>query len=271
MAGSFPTTSPTALSVRRVTHDKMLLFGDSLTEQSSDVLSINFALTPALQHHYFRKISVVARGYGGYSTDHLRHVLLPTLRAETAAGEKIRLLALEMGTNDAAKNEMQWVTVEQYEKNMEWIVEQARAFGVERILIVGVGPVDEGRLDAPADKSSMRNLEYAEAARKVAEKHNLPFVDMWHALLSAAGWKQGEPVPGADGTSGQPLDRLLTDGVHLSGDGYRVWYDEMLKAIRESFPELRTEDMPTVLPHIFEVDRGDLPNTLWEEVGVVRR
>lgn len=265
------SSEPSPLAVRRVTHDKILLFGDSLTELSSDVLSLSFALTPALQHHYFRKLSVVARGYGGYSSEHLHHVLLPTLRAETLAGERVRLLVLEIGTNDAAMNEMQFVTVARYSENLRWMVENARAEGVEKVIVVGLGPVDEEMLASPVDKSTMRNLEYAEAARAVAEECGVPFVDLWHALLFSTGWKKGQPVPGEQGKGGGAgLKPLLTDGVHFSADGYRIWYRELLVTIRERFPELRTEALPTVLPHIFDVDRDNLPATLWQEVKASR-
>lgn len=254
------TGEPSLLAVRRVTHDKILLFGDSLTELSSDVLSLSFALTPALQHHYFRKLSVVARGYGGYSSEHLRHVLLPTLHAETAALERIRLLVLEVGTNDAAMNEMQFVPVAKYSENLRWMVEKARAEGVERVVVVGLAPVVEGRLASPVDRSTTRNLEYAEAARAVANQCGVPFVDLWHAFSFSVEQEEG----------GEGLRALLTDGVHFSAGGYRIWYHELLKTIRERFPELRTEELPTVLPHIFDVDRDNLPATLWQEVQASR-
>jgi lysophospholipase L1-like esterase len=266
---SSSSSEPSPLAVRRVTYDKIILFGDSLTELSSDVLSLSFALTPALQHHYFRKLAVVARGYGGYNSEHLRHVLLPTLRAETAAGERVRLLVLEVGTNDASMNEMQCVPVESYVKNLRWMVEQARAAGVERVIVVGPGPVDEGRLASPVNNRTMRNLEYDEAARAVSEQCGAPFVDMWLALLLKTGWKTGQPVPGKqESGGGDGLGSLLTDGVHLSGYGYRIWYQELVKTIREKFPELRSEALPTVLPHIYDVDRNNLPDTLWQEVQV---
>ena len=264
------STEPSALAIRRVTHDKILLFGDSITELSSDILSLTFAITPALQQHYFRKLSIVARGYGGYTTDHLRHVLVPTLRAETAAKEKIKLLVLEIGTNDAADSDMVFVPLARYTENLRWMVDTARAEGVERVIIVGPGPVDDAMLAPPIDKSTTRNLEYSEAARAVAKKAGIPFICLWHAFLASKGWQEGQPVPGAHGVSGEGLKGLLTDGVHYTGDGYRIWYNQLLEAIRTNFPDLRTEELPTILPHIFDVDRGNLPDTLWQEVEVKR-
>jgi lysophospholipase L1-like esterase len=259
---------PSALEIRRVTHDKILIFGDSLTELSSDIHTLSFALTPALQHYYFRKLSVVARGYGGYSSMHLKHVLLPTIRAETAAGETIKLLVVEVGTNDASERDIQSVPVDTYGENLQWIVEQARKAGVERVIVVGPGPVDEDMLEPPVYNRVMRNLEYSEAAKAVAKHSGAPFIDMWHTMMSQVGWKNGQPVPGTSGTGGTKFRDLLTDGVHLTGKGYRIWYDELLAVIETDFPELKSEALPAVLPHIFDVDRDNLPETLWQEVGV---
>ncbi|KAL7918090.1 SGNH hydrolase [Trichoderma austrokoningii] len=259
---------PSALAIRRVTHDKILIFGDSLTELSSNIHTLSFALTPALQHHYFRKLAVIARGYGGYSSMHLKHALLPTLRAETAAGEAIKLLVVEIGTNDAAERVIQTVPVEEYSENLQWIVEQAGKAGVERIVVVGPGPVDENMLELPVYNRVMRNLTYSEAAKAVAQHCGVPFIDMWHTMMSHVGWKEGQPVPGIFGTSQTALKDVLDDGVHLTGKGYRIWYDELLAVIETDYPEMKPEALPMVLPHIFDVDRDNLPETLWQEVKV---
>ena len=259
---------PPSLAVRRVTHDKLLLFGDSITELSSDIFSLSFALTPALQQHYVRKLSVVARGYGGYTSEHLRHVLSPTMCAETAAGETIRLLVIEIGTNDASALDIQTVTVARYTENMDFIIRTARSAGAERIVVVGPGPIDEKLLGSPQNNSTLRNREYSNAAKAVAEKHGVPFIDMWHGMLHAVGWKDGEPVPGSPGHDDRGLDRYLTDGVHFTGEGYRFWYDRLLAVIRYEFPELRPERLPMVLPGLFDIDRHGLPDSLWQEPKV---
>jgi len=44
----------------------------------------------------------------------------------------------------------------------------------------------------------------------------------------------------------------------------------LLEVIRERWPEIREESMPTVLPHIFDVDNNDLPGCLWKKVDVKR-
>ncbi|KAJ6437468.1 mitochondrial peroxiredoxin PRX1 [Purpureocillium lavendulum] len=264
-ASALPEPSPD--SVRSVRYDKILLFGDSITELSSDILSLDFALTPALQQTYFRKLSVVARGYGGYTSEDLRHVLPPTLRAETGAGESIRLLVIEVGTNDASGLEIPQVPVERFAENLIFMVETTRAAGIERIVIVGLGPIDDQRLPAqPADKRSVRNMRYSKAAKTISEQVGVPFVDLWHSFLLSIGWEAGRPVPGQDGGS-QGLETLLTDGVHFSGKGYRIWYEQLLRTIRETYPELRRENLPDMLPHVSDLDRSGLPDTLWNDAS----
>lgn len=271
---------PPPLAIRSVRHDKILLFGDSLTELSSDILTLSFALTPALQHYYFRKLAVVARGYGGYSSEHLRHVLLPTIRVETAAGERIKLLVIEVGTNDVNKNDMHHVPIERYKENLTWMIGTALEAGVERVVVVGLGPIDEAKFREHGERSTAATLDYAAAASEVAERCKVPFVDLWHAFMLDAGLVEAEveaqlegaaiPGQGKDQQPSEALSRLLTDGVHLTGDGYRIWYTELVKTIRDKFPELQPERLPTVLPHIFDVDRSNMPATLWQGAGADR-
>jgi hypothetical protein len=60
--------------VRAVTMAKILLFGDSITEMSSVLAPPErFNIVPALQAEYQRKLQVVARGYGGYTSEHARY------------------------------------------------------------------------------------------------------------------------------------------------------------------------------------------------------
>lgn len=248
----------------KVTVDKILLFGDSITEMSYNQ-EFGFNLAPALQHEYFRKLQVVARGYGGYTTEHGRFIVRPTLDAEEAGGSIIRLMTIFFGTNDASVDA---VTVERFTVNLRFIAEM----GIGRqipVIIVGPALINE-YADVP-DKFTMRNLEYSNAASKVASELGVPFIDLWHAFLESTGWVDGDPIPGKRGDkSGRTLDDLLSDGVHFTGKGYKLWFDLLLQTIRERYPELRTEKLSTTLPHIFDVDNSDLPASLWQDVKAER-
>jgi lysophospholipase L1-like esterase len=251
-----------SLGTAKLVVDKIVLFGDSITEMSYNQ-EFGFNLAPALQHEYFRKLQIVARGYGGYTTEHARHIVGPTLDVEEAGGSRIRLMTIFFGTNDA---DVAGVTLERFIINLKFITKMAIGRQIP-LIIVGPAPINE--YADVAGKFTMRNLEYSNAACKVANELQVPFIDLWHAFLESIGWVEGNPVPGKRGDkSGEKLDNLLSDGVHFTGSGYRIWYDLVLQTIRDRYPELRTEQLPTTLPHISDVDISDLPNSLWQDVKV---
>jgi lysophospholipase L1-like esterase len=257
--------SAVKMKVSKVTTDKILLFGDSITEQSYNQ-EYGFNLSPALQQEYFRKLQIVARGYGGYNTEHARWILKPTLEAEAAGGSRIRLLIVFFGTNDSAQNAQQHVSLERYAENLRCLATEALEHKVP-IILVGPAPVDEHKMNG--DRATLTNLAYSNAAGKVAKECSSPFIDLWHGFLASKGWKEGDPIPGKLGeNTNQTLDDLLTDGVHFSGKAYRVWYDLLLETIRREHPDLRTENLPTVLPGIADIDNSDLPASLWQDVKV---
>ncbi|KFY94055.1 hypothetical protein V500_03440 [Pseudogymnoascus sp. VKM F-4518 (FW-2643)] len=257
-------TMSTPLEVAKVTVDKILLFGDSITEMSYNQ-ELSFNLAPALQHEYFRKLQIVARGYGGYTTEHGRYIVGPILDAEEAGGSSVRLMTIFFGTNDASVDA---VTLERFIKNLTFIAKLVAERGIS-LIIVGPALINEDR--GITDKSTMRNLEYSNAACKVASELGVPFIDLWHAFLKSKGWMEGEPILGKRGhQSEQDFDDLLTDGVHFTGKGYKIWYDLLLQTIRDKYPELRTENLPTTLPHISNVDNSNLPGSLWQDVEAER-
>ena len=253
------------MEVAKVTVDKILLFGDSITEMSYDQ-EYGFNLAPALQHEYSRKLEVVARGYGGYNTEYAQYILRPILEAEAAGGSKIRLLVVFFGTNDSAHNAHQHVPLERYAENVRFLATEALKREVPTIL-VGPALVDEHKTNG--DRATMTNLAYSNAVGNIARELRLPFIDLWHAFLESKGWKEGDAIPGKLGEkTDQNLDDLLTDGIHFSGKAYKIWYDLLRETIRKEHPDLRTENLATILPHFSDVDNSDLPASLWKDVKV---
>jgi lysophospholipase L1-like esterase len=168
--------SSTLPEVAKVTVDKILLFGDSITEMSYNQ-EFGFNLAPALQHEYFRKLQVVARGYGGYTTEHARYIVGPTLDAEAAGGSAIRLMTIFFGTNDAS---IDAVTLERFMENLTYTAKVVLERGIS-LIIVGPSVINEDA--GVTDKSTMTNLEYSNAAFKVAKQLGVPFIDLWHTFL----------------------------------------------------------------------------------------
>jgi lysophospholipase L1-like esterase len=260
---------PQAIIQRRIATPKIILFGDSITELSCDQ-SLGFAFAPALQHEYFRKAQVIVHGYGGYTTEHARHLLEPILNHEAPSGgmTEIKLLSIFFGTNDATQNDYQFVPLRQYKSNLRAMVSIARQRNISTVL-VSPGPIDEYSANGTeaSGRSTTRARQYADACREVAMDNEVAFIDLWEGLLRAEGWNPGDPIIGKrEEATDKHLRHLLTDGVHFSGKAYRVWFDLFLSLARERFPDLCTENLPTVLPHIYDIDSKDIPHSLWQQV-----
>ncbi|KAF3396289.1 Isoamyl acetate-hydrolyzing esterase [Penicillium rolfsii] len=225
--------------------DKIVLFGDSITELSSNQ-EFGFSLAPALQDEYLRRLQVITHGYGGYNTEHGRHLLNPILDVEIAGGHRIRLLIIFFGANDAAdvSNTQQHVPVERYAENLEFLVSKTQSRNIPVILVApAIASIGEGKRSG----LSLRSQVYSEAACGVAEALDVPIVNLWKAFSHQQ----------------QPSD-LFTDGVHLNGQGYKVWFELLLQTIRVRYPALRSENLPCVLPGIFDIDKDNLPESLWQ-------
>lgn len=78
--------------------DRIVLFGDSITESSVPAESFGFGA--ALVRAYVRRLDVQVRGFSGYNTD-LAVPILEAILAEKSTS-KIKLLTIFFGANDAA-------------------------------------------------------------------------------------------------------------------------------------------------------------------------
>ena len=81
--------------------------------------------------------------------------------------------------------------------------------------------------------------------------------------MKAAGWEEGKDLPGSrDLPNSEVLQDLLTDGMcvfwwlddangvglHLAPGGYRVVYYQVMKTIKENWPDQDPEVLPLVFP-----------------------
>lgn len=89
----------------------------------------------------------------------------------------------------------------------------------------------------------------------MAKELDVPFIDLWHSFLYSVGWKEGDPIPGQLGSSSELTIRpLLNDGLHFTGDGYRILYSEISKTIQTVYPEF----IPTNIPFLYPDFGGQL-------------
>lgn len=157
------------------------------------------------------------------------------------------------GANDAAlpglPTNNQHVPIDKYAEYLTKIIAHPLIIAHRpKIFVVTPPPIDEFRttvLDTAAGhptsvRRAFLSADYADVARKVAYAAgpDVKLVDLYAALMDVAvantpGWeqsvgKEGRAVPLlGDPAGGEPgyLEQLLPDGLHLSGEAYRIFFN----------------------------------------------
>lgn len=238
-------------------YPQVVLFGDSLFQGAPDTLD-GFSLQAALQAHCIRRYDVVNRGFSGYNTAQALRALpsvfpLPP-PAPSPFTPRIAYLVVLLGANDAALPaavDNQHVDLAAYAANLEAILTHphVQAHQPGTILVVTPPPLDGIRLNqveragasqpVTTSRAARVSAQYAEAARRAAQAvPNATVVDLHKVLMDlatarTAGFDPAGGVMLGDEAGGQRgyLANLLTDGLHLSGEGYRVFFQELRKHI----------------------------------------
>jgi len=239
-------------------YDQFILFGASIFEQSS-TQERGFALAPALQQTYIRRLDVVNRGFSGFNTEQGLRVL-PTIIPDPERA-RIRFMAVLFGSNDACFSEAQngqHVPLDQYKKNLVRIITHpAIQAHKTRVILVTPPPVEERRLDhrvksqgyTKLNRSNERTKQYADASREVAGDMDVGCLDLWTALMSKAGWKPGDPLYGSrDLPENSAIRSLIHDGLHFTPEAYTIFHEEMMKTIAAKWPDQLPEQLPYVIP-----------------------
>ena len=148
--------------------------------------------------------------------------------------------------------------IDQYKENLGKIIHHPSIEAHKpKILLVTPPPLDElkhGRLNKKEGfKASIRqhavSAAYSEKAREVArENPGVVLIDLWQALMDKAiemtpgDYQSGGPWLGSpeNGKSGG-LDTLLPDGLHMSGDAYRVFFEAVRPHIGTEWAGLESE------------------------------
>lgn len=194
---------------------KLILIGDSNTQFGYGEASWVSILSDRLQ----RKCDVINRGFSGYNTKHLRRIL-PEIMSEFNK-ESIAGLILALGTNDSSKAPQQFVPLEKYSENMNWIIDYLIDFGInpKTFIIVIPPPIDDQKWiqvkRSLGDKSFHFNslvMPYAETCIKIAQEKNLSFINL-HEKMS------------------QSFGNYLHDGLHFSQEGGQLLSDSLWEII----------------------------------------
>lgn len=97
-------------------------------------------------------------------------------------------------------------------------------------------------------RSSDENLRYSNAAKQVSEELGVAFVDLWDAFAK----------------SNLDSSELLVDGIHFSGSGYKIYYNEILKTITKFYPNLDANAIDLQFPPVELFQSGDFEQIINE-------
>lgn len=227
-------------------------------EQSS-TQERGFALAPALQQAYIRRLDIINRGFSGYNTE-LALKVLPKIMPDPEHA-RVRYLAILFGSNDACFLEAengQHVPLDKYKKNLvKLLTHPVVEAHKPRLILITPPPVEERRLEhrvksqgyTKLNRSNERTKQYADASREVANEMNIACLDLWSAFMAKAGWKDGQPLCGAiDLPENVVLRGLIHDGLHLTPEAYHLFYEEMMKVIGDKWPDEMPNRLPYVIP-----------------------
>ncbi|KAI6891902.1 hypothetical protein KC318_g6847 [Hortaea werneckii] len=204
----------------------------------------------------------------------------PSSQNPGSGPSQIKLLVLFFGANDArlpsTGEPEQHVPLESFKANlraMATLPQLRKHHPGSKILLVTPPPVDE-RLCAQDDagkgifhprRTAETTALYAQAVRDIGaevgsaatdgdEGGDVAVLDLWSCFMRLAGWVPGEPLVGSKdveqmdpGKGG--LGRLLKDGVHLTGEGNRVLFTELVGLLNRTWPELDAEGLGFALPY----------------------
>ncbi|MCJ1316743.1 hypothetical protein MMC15_002064 [Xylographa vitiligo] len=257
-------------------YGQIILFGDSITEMSSQGDN-GFAFMPTLQNAYMRRLDVINRGFSGYNTAHANKVL-PRFMPSTEQA-RVRIMVIWFGANDAClpgSSSQQHIPLEEFKQNLKDIVNHDSVRDQQpSIILITPPPVDEYGLEAAGllngtsevSRTAEHTKKYADACVEIGREIKVPVLDLWSALMTRAGWKQGDShLPGS---KGQPKNAVLAEmlsdgknsqlsrtsfnspsaliGLHFNPEGYRVLFQALMNTIETNWPK----DSPSAIPFRF--------------------
>ncbi|KAK9423125.1 putative SGNH hydrolase-type esterase domain-containing protein [Seiridium unicorne] len=232
-------------------------FQAALQKRESALCPVKIDLTDLVD--CIRRLDVVNRGFSGWNTDDaLRYLpeIFPAKGSDEGKGPRLRYLLVLLGANDAChpwSHPSQFCAKEDYKAKLKKIITHPNIVAHQaKVLLVTPPPLDETRIyqydieENGLDKltrTAANSAEYSQVARDVAaEVPGTILIDLQDALIRHAisltseydaknphhhngripllGYMEGNGGKGFRGALGQ----LLPDGLHLSGEAYKVFF-----------------------------------------------
>ena len=171
-----------------------------------DTLSIDKTYYPGRRAFYeltpVKKHNMLNRGIGGDCVSGM------IARLETILSGKPKAMFIMAGTNDLIFSKTSYEKLlEQYERMLDII---ARESPRTKVYIQSLLPLVEDRQDYFKGKNK-RIAGFNAVLREMAERRNLPYIDIWSAIQN----------------NGALPEEFTHDGIHLTGPGYAVWVETL--------------------------------------------
>ncbi|KAF9588700.1 hypothetical protein IFM89_014576 [Coptis chinensis] len=226
---------------------KIILFGDSITEESFDVGGWGAALA----HHFCRTVDVVLRGYSGYNTRWALLGMDKIFPVEDGASSPIAV-TIFFGANDACLSDrssaFQHVPLHEYKQNLNSIISLIKKrWPSIVVLLVTPPPIDEdGRLRYPygdnhgvPERTNEAAGAYAKECVTIGEECGVSVVDVWSKMQQFPDWGKS----------------FLRDGLHLTPSGNKIVFEEVLEKLKKA--GLGVDTLPVDLPVFSDIDPND--------------
>ncbi|PVF97799.1 SGNH hydrolase [Serendipita vermifera] len=237
--------------------DNIVLFGDSLTQFAWQT----GGLAQLLADSYSRKMDVINRAF--------EQVFAKKGQGDQdRRGQKTKLMTIWLGANDACLPEgysRQHIPLPQYKENLKWMVNAIRSptspyhSPSTRLILITPPPIHEptwiANLAARVPPREMNRSWsytklYVDAMLEVGKELDVPVVDAFDVIWKAAGEQT------------EALTMFLSDGVHLTKEGYEVVYNELIAAISRNYPELQHDKLTEAFTSKDDVDPDDPRGTV---------
>lgn len=188
-------------------------------------LSLFFLISAAVSGN---EILVANEGVGGNNTRHALNRIY-----ECVLAYKPQWVIVEFGSNDA-NNMHALVGIDEYEKNLNLIIEKIRKNGTENIILSNLHPIIEEYLrqrspKIPKDEDlNLKIKQYNEAVKRVSEQQKVALLDL-HKFIESNG--------GAVETKESLLRNLANgqgkDGVHFTARGYELMAGQIYAMMKD--------------------------------------
>ncbi|KAK5704613.1 hypothetical protein LTR17_021743 [Elasticomyces elasticus] len=157
----------------------------------------------------------------------------------------------------------QSISVDEYMRNIWYMANNpsVRAHKDVRIILVTTPPIDERKalladqekcphLGRVLKRTAINPSIYAQARRTLEQELGIPVLDIYTAMLARSGYgRETIPIPGSlEAPTNPTLQSYVADGLHFSGEGYRLLFGELMALIERTWSNQMPARLPARLP-----------------------